>query len=328
MAVEGEEDRPHYLWETLPIELLVNILRDQDRPVFTLAECRLVFPDKFLILNVPHEVDGLPTVFDGKLKCIMVGLVVNQSTKHFKLVLGGVLFPDRRRSLIYNSTTSTWSWIIDQFPTLLNWRKVECKDGKSELCNGCVYWLVFDPTFLIRALLIFDLSEERWNVMAEEVREDTSDGLHITAYKGRLCLLAMDWSNIEMDGRSYEGNFLRHPMVQRMDGSLMRRYRDRRDFEDGVPFKIYGAGGSDLFFVDDMGVHIEIGGEYEYLEVARYWSELDLMVNLPELPHPDRLENGNWIFEPKFFYDPWYAMIPSPGVNAQQEWIAQQQRHL
>lgn len=42
MAVEGEEGRPQYLWETLPIELLVNVLRDQDLPVFTLAECHLV----------------------------------------------------------------------------------------------------------------------------------------------------------------------------------------------------------------------------------------------------------------------------------------------
>lgn len=83
-----------------------------------------------------------------------------------------------------------------------------------------------------------------------------------------------------------------------------------------------------MFFVFDTGVHIEIGGEYEYLEVARYWPKLDLMVFLPELPNQDLLENKYWIFEPEFFYDPWYAIITSPGVNAEQGWITQQQRHL
>ncbi|OAE31385.1 hypothetical protein AXG93_2168s1010 [Marchantia polymorpha subsp. ruderalis] len=246
--VEREEDRPHDLLDSLPVELLIKVLRDQDLPVFTLAECRSVcrkwkdiidgpqlrnkiwkepvilydacidntayfcfhdrwirrnitfrpkhvvaadggllcfnelfsteyvmynpVEDKFLTLNVPHEIDGVSAVLDDMLERIMVGLVVDQSTKHFKLVLGGVLVPDRRRSLIYDSTTTTWSWIIHPFPTLVNWMEVEWHSGRCVICKGCLYSLVWDPTVMIKALLIFDLREETWNVLAEEVMED------------------------------------------------------------------------------------------------------------------------------------------------------------
>ncbi|OAE18997.1 hypothetical protein AXG93_2551s1000 [Marchantia polymorpha subsp. ruderalis] len=313
MALDRKEYRAQDLWERLPIELLIKVLRDYDLPVSTLAACRSVF-------------------FDGKLELIMVGLVVDQTTKHFKLVLGGVLFPDRRRSLIYKSTTSRWSWIIDPFPALLNWMEVECKDGKSVLCNGCMYWLVWDPTTLIMALLIFDLSEERWDVMAEEVMEDTSDGLQITAYEGRVYLLAMDWTHFEFDRRIYGGKFLHHPMVRRMDRSLIGRTRDLWDMEDGRPFKIYAAGGSDVFFVFDTFDVTEEEEEDEYLEVAKYWSERDVIEFLPEPPFREGHEMFVWAFrpeiEPRFFRDAWCAIIPAPRVNAEQKWITQQQRHL
>ncbi|BBN08685.1 hypothetical protein MPTK1_4g13570 [Marchantia polymorpha subsp. ruderalis] len=50
-----------------------------------------------------------------------------------------------------------------------------------------------------------------------------------TAYEGRVCLLALF--------RSYDGSFLRHPMVRRIDETLIRRTRDLWDWEDGRAFK-------------------------------------------------------------------------------------------
>ncbi|PTQ26339.1 hypothetical protein MARPO_2704s0001, partial [Marchantia polymorpha] len=326
MELEREEDRPQDLLDSLPVELLIKVLRDQDLPILTLAECRVVckkwkaiidgtelrnkiwnksvimyydesidntayfcfshiwirrnitfgpkyvvaadggllcfndmlsteyviynpVEDKFLTLNVPHEIDGVSTVFDGMLECIVVGLVVDQSTKHFKLVLGGVLVPDRSRSLIFDSITSTWSWIIHPFPTLLNWMEVGWHSERCVVCNGCLYWLVWDPRVTIKALLIFDMREETWIVLAEEVMEDKPGALQIVAYEGCVCLLAMDWTDVEFDHRSYDGNFLRHPMVRRMDGSLIRRTRDLWVMEDVRAFKFYASGGSDVFFV-------------------------------------------------------------------------------
>ncbi|OAE26041.1 hypothetical protein AXG93_4601s1420 [Marchantia polymorpha subsp. ruderalis] len=359
MELEREEDRPQDLLFSLPIELLIKVLRDQDLPILTLAECRVVckkwkaiidgtelrnkiwnksvlmyydesidntayfcfshiwirrsitfgpkyvvaadggllcfndllsteyvmynpVEDKFLTLNVPHEIDGVSTVFDGMLECIVVGLVVDQSTKHFKLVLGGVLVPDRSRSLIYDSTTSTW--------------------------------------VTIKALLIFDLREESWNVLAEEVMEDKPGALQIVAYEGCVCLLAMDWTDVEFDHRSYDGNLLRHPMVRRIDGSLISRTRDLWVMEGGRAFKIYASGGSDVFFVFEE--------EGEDLEVAKYWAEIDMMFFLPEPPFRATHEFHLWGFLPRVFHDPWCAVIPAPGVNAEQDWITQQQRHL
>ncbi|BBN08686.1 hypothetical protein MPTK1_4g13580 [Marchantia polymorpha subsp. ruderalis] len=397
MELEREKDRLQDLLDSLPVELLIKVLRDQDLPIFTLAECRVVckkwkaiidgpelqnkiwnksvilyydacidntayfcfrdgwikrnitfgpkqvvaahggllcfndllsteyvmynpVEDKFLNLNVPHEIDGVSTVFDGMLECIVVGLVVDQSTKHFKLVLGGVLIPDRHRSLIYDTTTSTWSWLIHPFPTLLNSMEVEWHSGRCVVCNGCLYWLVWDNRVTMKALLIYDLREETWNVLSEEVMEDKPGALQIVAYEGCVCLLAMDWTDVEFDHRSYDGNFLRHPMVRRMDGSLIRRTRDLWVMKDGRAFKIYASGGSDVFFVFEE--------EGEDLEVAKYWAEIDMMLFLPDPPFRGAHEFSLWGFLPHVIHDPWCAIIPAPGVNAEQEWKTQHQRDL
>ncbi|PTQ26454.1 hypothetical protein MARPO_1588s0001 [Marchantia polymorpha] len=398
MELEREEDRPQDLLDSLPVELLIKVLRDQDLPVFTLAECRSVckkwkeiidgpelrnkiwnksvifydacidntayfcfrdrwirrnitfgpkqvvaadggllcfnellsteyvmynpVEDKFLTLNVPLEIDGEHTVIHGMLKYMVVGLVVDQSAKHFKLVLGGNLVPDRRRSLIYDSTTCTWSWLINPFPTLLNSMKVKRHSGRGRcvVCNGCMYWLVWDPRVMITALLIFDLREETWNVLAEEVMEDKLGALQIVAYEGCVCLLAMDWTDVELDRRSYDGIFLCHPMVRRMDASLIRRTRNLWVMEDGRAIRIYASGGSDVFFVFEE--------EGEDLEVAKYWAEIDMIIFLPEPPFRVAHEFRSWGLLPDIIHDPWCAIIPAPGVNAEQEWITQQQRHL
>lgn len=42
MELERQEDRPQDIWDSLPVELMIKVLRDHDLPVFTLAECRSV----------------------------------------------------------------------------------------------------------------------------------------------------------------------------------------------------------------------------------------------------------------------------------------------
>ncbi|BBM98621.1 hypothetical protein MPTK1_1g14890 [Marchantia polymorpha subsp. ruderalis] len=406
MELEREDHRPRDSWDSLPVELLIKVLRDQDLPISTLAECRAVCKkwkqiidgpdlrnkiwnqsailydacidstayfclgdrwigryisfepkevvaadgglmcfnqllstefviynpvvDKYLSLKVPHEIDGVSTVFNGMLECIVVGLVVDQFTKHFKVVLGGVPIPDRRTSLIYDSTTSTWSWLINKFPVLLNWMEVECHSGRCLVCNGSLYWIVWDPRFMIKALLIFNLTEETWNILFEEIMEDMPGALQVAAYEGCVCLLAMDWTDVEFDRRSYDGNFLRHRMVRKMDRSLIRRTKDLWVMEDGRPFKFYATGGSDVFFVFEE--------EGEELEVAKYSAELDMIYFLADPPfrgaHEFHLRGflphviHTWEFMPHVIHDPWCAIIPTPGVNAEQEWITQPQRHL
>lgn len=81
----------------------------------------------------------------------------------------------------------------------------------------------------IKAPWIFYVREETWIVLAEEVIEDKPGALQIVAYEGCVCLLAIDWTDVEFDQRS---NFLRHPMVRRMDGTLIKRARDLWVMED------------------------------------------------------------------------------------------------
>ncbi|PTQ26687.1 hypothetical protein MARPO_0604s0002 [Marchantia polymorpha] len=121
----------------------------------------------------------------------------------------------------------------------------------------------------------------------------------------------MDWTDVEFDRRSYDGNFLRHPMVRRMDGSLIRRTRDLWVMEDGRAFKIYASGGSDVFF--------EFEEEGEDLEVAKHWAEIDMLFF--RAAHEFHL----WGYLPHVSHDPWCAIIPAPGVNEEQEWRKQQQ---
>ncbi|BFI32432.1 hypothetical protein MPTK2_4g05910 [Marchantia polymorpha subsp. ruderalis] len=297
-------------------------------------------PDKILPLNVPREIDGEHTVIDGMLKCKVMGLVVDQSTKTFKLILGGVLVAtDRRRTLIYDSTTSTWSWGIHPFPERIKdvWRS-----GRSVECNRCLYWLVGDPfRRKIKALLIFDLEEGTWNALLEESMEATPIDLQMAAYERHVCLLDSNWSPLEEDFDRWSNvtNFLRNPMVRRMDGALMRRARDMYDLTsirrrrlkwnmdqamDDAAIRSFidksllnsprvlnfcATGGSDAFFV------------FDEFEVVRCVAELGLIFFLPQPPFPSR---NRFQYAP-IPDDPWFAIIPSPRVSAGQGWIRQQE---
>ncbi|PTQ27173.1 hypothetical protein MARPO_0215s0003 [Marchantia polymorpha] len=152
--------------------------------------------------------------------------------------------------------------------------------------------------------LVIDGSEE-------EVMEDKPGALHILAYEGSVCLLAMEWTDVEFDRRSY---------VLMMDGSLIGSTIDQWVLEDGRAFKIYASGGCDLFFVFEE--------EGEDLEVAKYWAEEETMFLLPEPPFRAAHEFRFRGFLPHVIYDPWCAIIPAPGVNEEQEWTKQQQGHL
>ncbi|OAE26849.1 hypothetical protein AXG93_3327s1000 [Marchantia polymorpha subsp. ruderalis] len=357
MVLETEESRTGDPWDTLPIEYLIKVLRDHGLPVSTLAACRSVckkwmeivdgpdlrnkmwnkhvivycdpftdgaaffcssdqwitrnitfdtnwliaadggllcfnkpfsteyvlynpIPDKFLTLNVPYEIDAIPAIIDGMFKRIVVGLVVDRYTKHFKLVLGGGLFPDERRSLIYDSTARTW----DQ----------------------------------MKALLIFDLQEEKWKALLENFEKDKPGSLQIAAYEGHVCLLAMDWFRLDglFDRRSYGGAFLRDPMVRAMDGALIGRTRELWEGE-GKAFHLYAAGGSDAFFVYDE--------QYDELGVAKYSARFDFLFFLPDPPFRD-VHDFCFHRIPQHLQDPWCAIIPTPGVIAEHEWKTQPRR--
>ncbi|OAE21167.1 hypothetical protein AXG93_872s1370 [Marchantia polymorpha subsp. ruderalis] len=276
--------------------------------------------DEILLLNVPLEIDGEHTVIDDPvinfLNRKVVGLVVDQYTKNFKLVLGGVpVAIDRRRTLIYDSTTGTWSWGIHPFPESMEDLR-DCR--RSVVCNGCLYWLVLVNSWI--GLLIFDLEEGTWNALVEESEEATPIDLQMAAYERHVCLLGNDWPPLEgeFERRSDVANFLRSPMVQRMDGALIRRVRnlydvtwnedeamdeamgeaairrytnlwdilDPIDFEYPIVLNFYATGGRDAYFVFDKGVQCSV------------------------CEFPD---------------DPWCAIIPSPRGSAGQGWITQQE---
>ncbi|OAE22514.1 hypothetical protein AXG93_2423s1000 [Marchantia polymorpha subsp. ruderalis] len=270
MELEREDHRPRDSWDSLPVELLIKVLRDQDLPISTLAECRAV-------------------------------------CKKWKQIIDG---PDLRNK-IWNQSAILYD---------------ACIDSTAYFCLGD-RWI---GRFMIKALLIFNLTEETWNILFEEIMEDMPGALQVAAYEGCVCLLAMDWTDVEFDRRSYDGNFLRHRMVRKMDRSLIRRTKDLWVMEDGRPFKFYATGGSDVFFVFEE--------EGEELEVAKYSAELDMIYFLADPPfrgaHEFHLRGflphviHTWEFMPHVIHDPWCAIIPTPGVNAEQEWITQPQRHL
>ncbi|OAE33541.1 hypothetical protein AXG93_1873s1000 [Marchantia polymorpha subsp. ruderalis] len=353
MEPERDQHQPQDAWESVPIEFLIKILRYHDLPVSTLLECRSVFPDEVLFLSVPREIDGGNTVIKDKLKCKVVGLVVDQYTKNFKLVFGGVLVAtDRHRNLIYESTTGTWSWGIHPFPESM---KDVWGTGRSVVCDRCLYWLVRDASRgKIRALLIFDLEEGTWTSLVEKSMEATPFDLQLAAYERHVCLLSSNWSkknvNEKFDRRSDVANFLRNPMVRTMDGALIKRTRDLYDRDmitrRRYPFNLeeelyearddaalwrfldkwalayhtvvnfYATGGSDAFFVFDQ--------EDRDLEVVKYWAELDLIFFLPEPPFhsSNRFHYSEYSMIPD---DPWCAIIPSPRGSARQGWKKKQE---
>ncbi|OAE22872.1 hypothetical protein AXG93_129s1000 [Marchantia polymorpha subsp. ruderalis] len=345
MVLETEDSRSGDPWETLPIEFLIKVLRDHGLDQWitrniTFESNRLIaadggllcfnkrlsteyvlynpVPDKFLILNVPHEIDAIPAVIDGMVKCMVVGLVVDRSAKHFKLLLGGVLLLDDRRSLIYDSTTGTWSWLAHPFPVNveLGWQ-----GGKCVSCGGCLYWLKWDSTYLTKALLIFDLREEKWTAILEKVEEDRPGSIQIAAYEEHVCLLAMVWPpsfDGMFDSRSYEDAFLRHPMVRAMDGALIERTRELWEGEEGKAFHLYAGGGSDAFFVFDQ--------DYNELVVAKYSARFCSLFFLPDPPFREIHDFGFWRLLPQTLQEPWCAIIPTPGVSAEHEWITQPHR--
>ncbi|OAE30935.1 hypothetical protein AXG93_4281s1010 [Marchantia polymorpha subsp. ruderalis] len=294
MELEREEDRPQDLLDSLPVELLIKVLRDQDLPVFTLAECRSVCKKWKEIIDGPelrNKIWNKSVIFYDA--CI-------DNTAYF-------CFRDRwiRRNITFGP------------------KQVVAADGGllcfNELLSTeyVMYNPVEDKFLTLNVPLEIDGEH---TVIHEEVMEDKLGALQIVAYEGCVCLLAMDWTDVELDRRSYDGIFLCHPMVRRMDASLIRRTRNLWVMEDGRAIRIYASGGSDVFFVFEE--------EGEDLEVAKYWAEIDMIIFLPEPPFRVAHEFRSWGLLPDIIHDPWCAIIPAPGVNAEQEWITQQQRHL
>ncbi|BFI33823.1 hypothetical protein MPTK2_4g18720 [Marchantia polymorpha subsp. ruderalis] len=227
-------------------------------------------PDRFLTLNVPHEIDGTPAVIDGMMECVVVGLVVDRSTKHFKLLLGGVLLPDERRTLIYDSMIGTWSWLSHPFPAE---SKVRWKVGRSVACGGRLYWLLWKCTslgmYLRKALVIFDLREEKWKAFVEKVNKHEAflekvEDIPYDADESQKRLRAIDaypLANWWLHRHKYSAAFLSHPKVRAMDGALVgpRKW----DGKEGRPFLDCAAGVSDAIFVDE---------EFDDPVVAKYWA--------------------------------------------------------
>lgn len=171
----------------------------------------------------------------------------------------------------------------------------------------------------MKALLIFDLQEEKWKALFDKFEEDKPGCLQIAAYEGHVCLLVMDWFPLDglFDGRSYGGAFLRHPMVRAMDGALIGRTRELWEGEEGKPFHLYTAGGSDAFFVFNQ--------QYNERGVAKYSARLGLLFFLPDPPFRN-VHDFRFHRIPQYLQDPWCAIIPTPGVSAEHEWITQPRR--
>ncbi|BBN09393.1 hypothetical protein MPTK1_4g19430 [Marchantia polymorpha subsp. ruderalis] len=150
----------------------------------------------------------------------------------------------------------------------------------------------------MKALLIFDLEVGTWNASVEESMEATTIDLQVAAYERHVCLLASNCSTLEgeFERRSDVANFLRNPMVQRMDGALIRRVTNlyeralirRRRFPWNMDkaiwnmdetmdeavirrfvdqlvldyptvFNFYATGGRDAYFVfDDEGIELDV----------------------------------------------------------------------
>ncbi|OAE29396.1 hypothetical protein AXG93_2090s1020 [Marchantia polymorpha subsp. ruderalis] len=307
--------------------------------------------DEILLLDVPLEIDGkytVDTIFSTYyiLDYKVAGLVVDQYTKNFKLVLGGLRLggpqfgalqdaTDRRRTLIYDSTTGTWSWGIHPFPERIKDTRTR---ERSVVCNGCLYWFVWDSY-----LLIFDLEEGTWNTLVEESKETPRIHLQMAAYERHVCLLGRNWSPLEgeFELRSDVANFLRSPIVRRMDGALIRRVRNVYDralirrpwneewdermdeaMDEAVAeamdeaairrfidqwhlpypkvFNFYATGGRDAYFVLD--------NEYTHEPPFHSRNRVQYFVYAPS---PD---------------DPCCAIIPSPRGSAGLGWTRQQRR--
>ncbi|BBN09312.1 hypothetical protein MPTK1_4g18720 [Marchantia polymorpha subsp. ruderalis] len=256
------------------------------------------------------------------MECVVVGLVVDRSTKHFKLLLGGVLLPDERRTLIYDSMIGTWSWLSHPFPAE---SKVRWKVGRSVACGGRLYWLLWKCTslgmYLRKALVIFDLREEKWKAFVEKVNKHEAflekvEDIPYDADESQKRLRAIDaypLANWWLHRHKYSAAFLSHPKVRAMDGALVgpRKW----DGKEGRPFLDCAAGVSDAIFVDE---------EFDDPVVAKYWARFDMLVYVPLLNEAEY--SSFWSILPQDVYDPLCAMIPTPGVSARNEWIAQPRR--
>ncbi|OAE21169.1 hypothetical protein AXG93_872s1390 [Marchantia polymorpha subsp. ruderalis] len=257
-------------------------------------------PDKVLILNVPLQINGEHTVIDGMLNCKVVGLVVDPSTKNFKLVLGGVqVGTDRLRTLIYDSTTEgTWNALVEESmeATPLD---LQLAAYERHVCLTPSNWSPLEGEF------------ERRSDVANFFRNPI-----VRRIDGALIRRVRDF---------YDRTFIRRwrliwNMDEAMDGDVIRWFKN---LDYPMFFNFYATGGSDAFFVIDEQ-RIEF-------EVVKYWAELDSIFFLPQPPFHSRNRAQYFVYDPSPD-DPWCAMIPSPRGSAgqgwmrQQEYVAQQQR--
>ncbi|KAL2622391.1 hypothetical protein R1flu_002596 [Riccia fluitans] len=132
---------------------------------------------------------------------ILSGMVVNEETGHYKLVVAGLHVAGPRTTLLYDSETNTWkvSAPVPRLSSLLeggDW----VGDERSVVHNGNLYWYVAEVNggySIIKAVLQFDLENETWRKAHESREAYCMWHFQIALYKEKVMLMHLnhddDW---------------------------------------------------------------------------------------------------------------------------------------
>ncbi|BBM99512.1 hypothetical protein MPTK1_1g21780 [Marchantia polymorpha subsp. ruderalis] len=168
-------------------------------------------PEKFIVCNpltkqwrelkLPSSV--LPPIprgaaYKNPFNYMLMGMIMNKETGHYKLVIAGFHEAGPSKSFIYDSSKSTWnvSAPLPLLPTTLNDGEWICA-GKSVCCNGNLYWFVHEIDDNheqgVKALVKFNVEKEEWKVAQEAAPSPFFCSFQVAAQSESVVLV--DWED-------------------------------------------------------------------------------------------------------------------------------------
>ncbi|KAL3685646.1 hypothetical protein R1sor_003668 [Riccia sorocarpa] len=168
-------------------------------------------PEKFIVCNpltkqwreltMPGSV--LPVVprgaaFKNPFNYMLMGMVMNKDTGHYKLVVAGLHEVGPQKTFIYDSSRASWkvSAPLSPLPPVLDDGEWICS-GKSVTCKGNLYWFIHEiddnQDQVVKAVVRFNMEKEEWKVVQEAEPTPYLCSFQVAAVDESVLLL--DWED-------------------------------------------------------------------------------------------------------------------------------------
>ncbi|KAL3697717.1 hypothetical protein R1sor_011793 [Riccia sorocarpa] len=154
------------------------------------------------------EVVPRGAAFKNPFNYMLMGMVMNKDTGHYKLVVTGLHEVGPQKTFIYDSSTTSWkvSTPLSPLPPVLAMMTDDTADdgewissGKSVTCQGNLYWFIREidaydnQDQVMKAIVRFNMEKEEWKVVQDALPTPYLCSFQLAAVDESVLLL--DWED-------------------------------------------------------------------------------------------------------------------------------------